>query len=408
VKNQYISEIPVRLLPKLIILICLVAGLMSCSLVKVEPLSLHDGEPFSSKNPLIDSIRIIQSPGVRPRFSPAGDRFVFDRKNDDGYFDVYISDLDGNILMSLTDNKAGITQRNNGNAVFDSSGKWIIFVSESPSHYLDNVKAIGDPGVGLFSNLFAVDITGSHFWQITNVPMKHNLSDGVPAYAVVNPNFSRDGKTLIWTERYDDQGKPGNQSVDWVKWRIQGGDFLIEDGIPRLDNVRTLFLPSKGNYVTYMGELPSGDWVLAGNMDGQHEYGMDEYRYNPNTKELTNFTNTPLFWEEDASISPNSEIVYMTNKDSAYSYNIGDPDWADQPMQREYYVMSENGTNNERLTYFNDPSAPEYFGRRVIVAASDFSPDGRNLLGTLGIDYGSEQRRNVTLMIALIKFKEPM
>ena len=53
------------------------------------------------------------------------------RKNPDGYSDLYISDLNGNILRALTDEKTDLPQRNNGNGVFDPSGQFVIFVSEA-------------------------------------------------------------------------------------------------------------------------------------------------------------------------------------------------------------------------------------------------------------------------------------
>ena len=45
-------------------------------------------------------------------------------------------------------------------------------------------------------------------------------------------------------------------------------------------------MPQQGNFVTFMGELPSGEWILAGNLSGQHGYGMDQYRYDPQTGAL--------------------------------------------------------------------------------------------------------------------------
>jgi hypothetical protein len=117
--------------------------------------------------------------------------------------------------------------------------------------------------------------------------------------------------------------------------------------------------------------------------------------------------NTPLFWEEDASISQGSRIVYMTNIDSAFRFDFGDVNWAAQPMERDYYVMDANGNLKERLTFFNEPSAPEYLGYPVLAVASDFSPDGRYLAGTIGVDFGRGARRDVVLKIILIRLREP-
>lgn len=350
----------------------------------------------------IESIQVIQAQGARPRFAPNGSEFVFDRVNADGFSDLYLSDLNGTILASLTDGGSGLPQRNNGNGVFDPSGQFVIFVSEAETHFADQVKYLGDSGVGLFSNLWVTDLEGSRFWQLTDTPVKQRLLDGIPAYAVVNPRFSRDGKLLIWTERYADGG-----SHNWGEWRIQGAEFAVEGGVPRIENPRTLYVPQQGNFVTFMGELPSGEWILAGNLDGQHEYGMDQYRFDPRTGTLVNLQNTPLLWEEDASVSPGGRIVYMTNADSAFGFDFDDPNWAAQPMEREYHVMDAGGGGRERLTFFNDPSAPEYLGHPVLAVASDFSPDGRYLAGTIGVDFGKGGRRELVLKIMLITLREP-
>lgn len=358
--------------------------------------------PCKAQNPRIASIQIIQAEGARPRFSPAGDTFVFDHLNADGFSDLYVSDLEGNIQSSLTEGKSGIPQRNNGNGVFDSSGEFIIFVSEVPEHFADQLKYLGDSGLGLFSNLWATNLDGSQFWMLTDTPIKQTLADRTPAYAVVNPRFSRDGRLLIWTERYAEGG-----NHNWGRWRIQGADFLVEDGVPRIENQRVLFEPPLGNFVTFMGELSTEEWILAGNLDGQHEFGMDQYLYDPLSDSLTNLQETPLIWEEDASVSPDSWIVYMTNTDSSYIYDFDDANWSRQTMEREYWLMDAAGGQKERLTFFNDPNAPEYLGYPVLVAASDFSPDGRYLAGTLGLDFGSGGKRDVVLMVVLIEFREP-
>jgi uncharacterized protein (TIGR03437 family) len=135
---------------------------------------------------------------------------------------------------------------------------------------------------------------------------------------------------------------------------------------------------------------------------------MDLYRLGTVTSETRQLMNTPQTWEEGACISPNRRyVVYMSNATSRYQLNFNNPDWASQPLEREYWLMEANGNNPQRLTFFNDPTAPEYLGRRVITAACDFSPDGRYLAATLGVDNGTEQRASLELKVALIEFSNP-
>ena len=173
-----------------------------------------------AKNSRIKSITILQEAGVRPHFSPDGQQLVYDRKDEAGFYNVYISDLNGRILRSLTKGNPGIAQRNNGNARFDHSGQYIIFISEEADHFLKSNKSVGDSGVGLFSNVWAADVEGRRFWRLTNIPIKRRMFDKVAVVGSVNPVFSRDGRTLVWTERYAEGG-----NNKWGKWRL--GDLWL-------------------------------------------------------------------------------------------------------------------------------------------------------------------------------------
>jgi Tol biopolymer transport system component len=388
---------------RILLLVTSLLLLVSCTrTLPSTDIAFCDGAPVcAGKNPQVANVRVLQQLGARPRFSPDGQRIVFDRKNADGYYDVYLTDLQGGSLVALTDGKTAIAQKNNGNADFDPSGKYILFISEEEKHYSDNQKWTGDPGMGLFSNLWATDLNGERFWKLTDIPIKQSLGDGIIAMATVNPLFSPDGKTLYWTERYEEGG-----NHNWGRWRIKAADFIVEAGTPRLENERVFFTPQAGTYVTALGFVSPTEMILSGNLDGQHEYGMDEYiYYEMTTGELRNLTNTPMLWEEDATVTPSGQIIFMSNAFSAFAYDFSDPAWAAQKMERDYIMVNADGSNPQRLTYFNDPAAPEYLGRPVIVAASDVSPDGRYLVATIGVDFG-ESKRNMVLKIVLIEFAE--
>jgi Tol biopolymer transport system component len=364
--------------------------------------TLHaNGAAFHARYSGIRSIRILPQSGARPRFSPDGKVIVFDRKNSDGFYGVYLSDLQGRMLGSVSQGRRGIPQRNNGNARFDPSGQHIVFISEVEKHFGTLIKSLGDPGVGLYSNLWATTPAGKQVRQLTDIPIKMHLADRTPSFATVNPLFTPDGKTLLWTERYDEGGHN-----KWGMWRIKAAQVSSE-GAFSIERARVLITPSRGNYITATAFLDPDHLVVAGNLDGQHEYGMDQYVYDLATGRYTNLTNTPEAWDEDSCVTPDKHIIWMSNAQSRYKFDFS-KDWTTQPVQRDYYVMDSDGRNKQRLTYFNDPSAPEYLGDRTLVAACDLSPDGRFLAGTIGIDHGTGDRRaDVELKIVLIEFARP-
>src|SRR3990172_11283693 len=164
-----------RILP----LVASLLMLASCTRTQASTdIAFCDGAAVcAGQNPLVANVRVLQQSGARPRFSTDGQRIVFDRKNADGYYDVYLTDLQGVSPVAITDGKTAIGQKNNGNADFDPSGKYIVFISEEEEHYSDNQKWTGDPGMGLFSNFWATDLNGEHFWKLTDIPIKQSLGD---------------------------------------------------------------------------------------------------------------------------------------------------------------------------------------------------------------------------------------
>jgi hypothetical protein len=371
----------------------------------VYAVSIKGAEPrrLTAKNPAIRSIRILQQNGARPRFSRDGLQIVFDRKNADGYYQVFISDLNGRIVRSVTEGQPGVGQRNNGNAIFHPSGRYVVFTSEADRHLGERIKALGDPGVGLFSNFWALDLESGRFTQLTHIPIKERPFDRIPAMASANPLFTPDGRTFMWTQRYAEGGHN-----KWGVWRVMAALFHGNSGEPSLSDERVFITPGRGNYVTEMAFLSPTQMLVAGNLDGQHEYGMDQYAYNFKSGAYVNLTNTPEVWDEDSCVAPNGSIIWMSNQDSHYKFDFSRANWAEQPVTREYYMMDREG-HREQLTHFNDPDAPEYLGHRVLVAACHVSPDGRYLAGTLGIDHGTGNRReNVELKVVLVEFSRPL
>lgn len=390
-------------------LLAALAGLTACNGVtagSAEPGDVRfcrEVRQCPAKSPLVESITMLQQSGARPRFDPSGTRVAFDRKDDrTGFYHVYISDLDGHVVQQITGRPGDPFRRNSGNAVFSPSGRFLVFIAEENSHALDRVASTGDPGVGLFCNLWAYDRQSGAFTRLTDIEYPSSVLQGRVDYmAVVNPHFSKDGRRLLWTERYANDRKK-----KWGDWRVMQAD--VDDGHDglQLRDIRIGYTPAQGNYVTYMGQFDSGQWLVSGNLDGQDVFGMDTYALDPASGQRRNLTRTPTFWEEDADVTRGQHVIYMSNQDSAYRYDT-DRDWKKQKITREYYLTDASGAHSERLTYFNDPGAPEYLGKPAIAVASDVSPDGRLLVGTLGVDYGGQAHRMFDLSLMLIRFKNP-
>ncbi len=365
-----------------------------CVIIADHPVVVPPQAPPPAFRPL-KRAEVVVDPGGRVDWADHDDLIAIDRRNpDDDYFDLYLMRPNGEIVASLTDGRPGIHQRHNGNGVWHPSGDYVVFLSEEPEHYGGEGvgRVYSEPGIGLFNNLWTTTPDATRSWRLTDIPIKRTVADGIPAIGTVNPHFSHTGTKLVWTERFEEGG-------NWGKWRIKWADFVVGgDGVPRLDDVEVLFEPepvrkgesnnSLGVYVTALDFSPDdAKLLMAGNLEGQHEFGMDQYVFDLATRRVErNLHNTPDVWEEDACWSRDGRVVFMTNIDSPYRFVRANPLWQFQPKTREYWVMDPRGHHRQRLTWFNHPDAPEYQGRRSIVADCDFAPDGRRMAGLIAIN----------------------
>jgi hypothetical protein len=359
---------------------------------------------------LIDTISIIQKHAAHGSFAPDNSKIAVDRPNPDYFYDLYVIDLEGNITQSLTDGNPLVNQRGNSWPVWHPTEDYIVFQSEEEQHYGMGNISFSDPGLGFFHNLYAMRIDGDQIWKLTDIPIKQTAGDDIPIYASINPTFNEDGSQLMWTERYDGKG-----THNWGYWRVKMADFIIGPNGPELQNITVGLDPQVycGNddceYANGMAFINDTTILLTGNLDGQHVYGMDLYRYELTSKQLTNLLDTPEYWEEGAAYA-NGRIVYMTNIDSEYRLDFNDENWSNQPRTREYWIMNVDGSNKRRLTYFNSTHSPEYQdlsqGRRTIVAKCNFSNDGSKMIGAVGIDNGGVDTVKITLNLGLFEFQQ--
>jgi Tol biopolymer transport system component len=395
--NMYLRQISVA-----VALTAACSGIVQSGAVQNVPFKTSAGASAVPRSSHLAKITVLHESGARPRFSPDGSQLVFDRQNADGFYDVYLSDLSGRVIRSLSEGRAGVPQRHNGNARFHPSGRHVVFVSEEEEHFGVSMKYLADPGIGTFSNFRATPPDAGMVSRLTNTPIKKSLADKTFAFGVVNPVFSPDGRTFVWTERY---AQGGNHN--WGKWRLKSAAWETSGDGPVLRNEKVIYTPTKGTYATAMAYIGSDRLLFAGNPDGQHEYGMDLYVLDLGSGRIQKITDTPDVWEEGACVAPNGQIVYMTNMASKDKLDFKNANWAAQRVERDYYLTDSSGREHERLTFFNDPSAPEFAGR-LITAACDISSDGRYLAGTIGVDEGQGTRADVKLKTVLAEFRRPL
>jgi len=347
----------------------------------------------------VKSITIVKNYGKSVDWSHTNNLIVTAKLGDDGYYDVVVFDPDGEYEKCLTCNKTEIPQKHIGNPAWHPSGEYIVFTAEKADvpDYLDKTTRATVPGRGLYHDLYIMTANGSKFWSLynsSNYPSDENN-------AIIHPQFSHDGKLLIWAQRI----KPDNDSRhDWGEWAIKIANFSIENGVPKLSNITTLQLGEQDQfYETHAFYIDDTKIIFSGNLkNGQLPTGMDIYEYSLINGTLKQITDSFNYRDEHAHYSPDGSAIAWV---SSMGFNIEYADydkWADD-LITELWIMKADGSCKTKISHFNDPSYPEYTGGRTIVADSSWSLDGKRLI--VSITYENETGYLTNRKLAMIELE---
>lgn len=326
----------------------------------------------------IKDVKIILNDGGRVDWCPILNVIVFDKKNEDGYHDVFISDLNGMQPKCLTCNKEGLPELNNGNPSCHPSGKFIAFLSQDP--YLvpmmpgmtmtelkkeremkkkENRKSsaksfltekaelqkelekfINGPIIGVNNNIWIMDSEGKKFWQITHIKQSHGT---------LNPHFSPDGSKLIWSEIAEiPRRKP-------PVWSIKIADVKIKDGKISISNVATLRPNNMQIYKTH-GFSPDSKFILFSAAqigkfyNNMAIYKMELKKGKVNPIKLTNDDD----WNDEAKYTPDGNyILWASNKDIPQPKKMNFISIFGQLPKFDYWIMNSDGSHKKPLSFFN-------------------------------------------------------
>ena len=319
-------------------------------------------KPESASEEYSVKISIIMEKGGRVDWSHALNVIVFDKKGNDGYYEVYTMNPDGSDEYCLTCHIPGLSH-NSGNPAWHPSGEWIVFQSVNTSlipSYMDSqdVHAHTNPGAGWLNNLWATDSKGEKFYQLTDVGTKGG---------VLHPHFSHDGSKLLWAEKTEKTGDPGSTGG----WELKVADFVTENG-PVLENIKSFTPGKQQDFYESHGFSPDDTKILFSSnlLKDQPLWGMDIYELDLKTQALTPLTDTFYQWDEHAQYSPDGEkIVWMSS--AGYDMN---------PLRTEFWIMDCNGSEKQQLTFFNRRDHPHYMGKPIVAADSSWGPDGKTII----------------------------
>lgn len=199
----------------------------------------------------------------------------------------------------------------------------------------------------------------------------HILYEPPVESAILHPYFSRDGSSLVWSEK-DPGHQPGGLTIEET-WMLKLADSSTDGNRFTLSNFREIG-PQRAFYESHGFTPDNSQIIFTANLDGQEVWGMDIYTYELATGAITNLTQSPEEWDEHAKMSPDGRYIsWMSSRECDCDASQLDD------LQTDIWIMNSDGTNPHRATYFSMRMAPERAGRHVIAGDGAWSPDGMQL-----------------------------
>jgi len=193
----------------------------------------------------------------------------------------------------------------------------------------------------------------------------------------LHPHFSHDGTKLTWAQLV--KGPSTEEYLQGLmgEWSLKVADFLVVNGSPSLRNVKTYQRgPLHRFYESHGFTIDDKKIIFSGNPEKhQTTRGFDIYTLDLATEKYTKLTDNPDEWDEHSNLSPDGKkIIWMSSKGT---------DTVDlKKVKADYWIMNTNGTDQQRITYFNEKGHDHYLDVNggVVGADSSWSPDGRQIM----------------------------
>lgn len=306
--------------------------------------------------------------GGRVAWSTQGNTLAFDQADTsraDGLYDIYLlaDPLSGGANRRgrcLTCKAPDFRKVHAINPSFHPSGDQLVFQTVGLANKTGlNGRDLNGPGRSNRSELWIARTDGKDFFKLTDF-----YSIGAVA---LDPSFSFEGKRLVWSERYN--SKKGT----WGAWKLRSGVIRTKRGVPRLRSLTVEFAPEQPALLIPHGYTPNeqGFLISANLEDGQRAAALDIYVVSKGSTQR--LTRTGGLAETAARFHPNNSTITFTSSQALRRAQTAD----DQPV-KELWSMALDGSDQRRLTHFNEPPADEYRGA-TFVGDFEWHPDGQSL-----------------------------
>jgi Tol biopolymer transport system component len=153
-------------------------------------------------------------------------------------------------------------------------------------------------------------------------------------------------------------------------------------GTPYLTNIRTV-APAGSTYpnefIETGGFSAASDKMLFTSDYQNHRFVENQiFELNLKTGTIEKLTEGSAY-NEHPRFTPSGQIIWMTDEDQPLSHLAGD-DW---------WIMNADGSDPQKLTEFNTPASPNYFGKTVyttVVNTDNWAANGSYFYGDLELN----------------------
>lgn len=329
-------------------------SLLLLSLLLQGAATASPGSDVPANRPVVD-VKLLARDVGRIAWSAQGDRLAFDRLSPDGFYHLYTADPESLIDRCLTCEPLDFRKKNSLNPTWQPSGDHLVFqVQSSAKHLKLGAVDLATAERGLYSELWMIRRDGRDFWQLTRV--------GEEGGAILDPHFSHEGDLLLWSQRV--RSRVGR----WGTWVLQVAEIKTKRGVPRLGKPTTLEPGPQKLFLAASSFTPDDrSALIAGNREpGQLENGMDIYSVDLETRRLTRLTHTRRAWDEQARFAPGGHKIVWASASEIELRSPEDAGGLPPEQLRDLWIMNPDGSDKERLTFFNHSSSPESIGSAIV------------------------------------------
>jgi hypothetical protein len=369
-----------------IFLIC--ALLFGCTPIEPAITATQVADPCA-----VTSLKPISS-GGESTTNQINKQIVFTDRDSNGNYQLYSMNADASnkVNLSAVQVPGGPSQDRHKNAPsFSPNGQYIAVQTEWESdplitHYavLGKSTAVSN---GFHTNIWVTTPNGKQWWQLTQYELTPDYGPGnmQNTYGVLGPKFSPDGQHIMWSKMI----RTTNADYTFGQWRLMFADFVVNAGIPTLQNVRDI-TPANTNWIEPGNFTSDSQWAMVTADTGYSDQTvMDQWLINTTTEQTIQIINDPLNWDEHGRISPNSNYMSWM---SSRPYTTWAPG-STAGLITEYMLLNRRSNEVRQLTHFNQSGYSEYAYERRITGGSDWQDSQHVWITTVwgGIRYPQRQ-----------------